>query len=103
MWNHCKVEQAERASKRPMFNDANNEEYCVVMLEDIDEVLKMMRIEEEPSIDDETQPIETFATFESATGFKGFGALLNIVLDIDDQLFCSDVQTEVGQMYDELR
>ena len=34
-------------------DDANSEEYCVVMLEDVDEVLETMRIEEEPPIDDE--------------------------------------------------
>ena len=50
----------------------------------------------------EIQPIETFVEFESATDFKGFEALHNIVLDIDDQLLCSNVQTEAGQMYDEL-
>ena len=51
----------------------------------------------------EIQPTETFARSESATGFKGFGALHIIVLNIDDQLLCADVQTELGQMYDELR
>ena len=35
--------------------------------------------------------------------FKGFEALHNIVHDIDDQLLCSDVQMEVGHMYDVLR
>ena len=45
----------------------------------------------------------TFAKFESATDFKGFEALHNIVLGIDVQLRCSDVQTEAGQMYDELQ
>ena len=39
---------------------------------------------------------------ESATDFKGFEALHNTVLDIDDQLLCANVQTEVGHMYDEL-
>ena len=34
-------------------DDANNEEYYVVMLEEVDEVLETMRIEEEPPIDDE--------------------------------------------------
>ena len=72
-------------------HDANNEEYCVVMLENVDEVL-----------DEEIQPIETFAKYESVTDFKGFEALHNIVLGIADQLLCSDVQMEVGQMYDEL-
>ena len=46
---------------------------------------------------------ETFVEFESATDFKGFEALHNTVLDIADQLLCSDVQTKVGQMYAELR
>ena len=84
-------------------DDTNNKEYCVIMLEDVDEVLKMMRIEEKSLIDDEIQPIKTFVEFESATDFKGFEALHNIVLDIDDQSLCSDVQTEIVQMYDELR
>ena len=82
---------------------ANNEEYCVVMLEDVDEVMKTMGIEEEPPIKDEFQLIETFVVSESAANFKGFEALHNIVLDIDNQLYCSDVQTEVGQIYDELQ
>ena len=77
-------------------NDANIEEYHVVMLEDIDEVLETLRIEEPPPIDDEIQPIKTLVECESATGFKGFVALHNNVLDIDDQSLCSDVQLEVG-------
>ena len=32
--------------------------------------------------------------------FPGIG-LHNIILDIDDQLLCSDAQIEVGHMYDE--
>ena len=34
-------------------DDANNEEYCVVVLERVDEVLETMQIEGEPLIDDE--------------------------------------------------
>ena len=49
------------------------------------------------------QPIETFAESESATNFKGFEVLHSIVIDIDNQLLCFDVQTEVGQIYDEVR
>ena len=41
-------------------DDANNEEYCVAILEDVDEVLRMMQIKEEPLINDEIQPIKTF-------------------------------------------
>ena len=47
-------------------------------------------------IDDKIPPTETFVESESATNFKGFEALYNNVLDIDDQLLCSDVQMEVG-------
>jgi hypothetical protein len=50
----------------------------------------------------EIQPIKTLAEYQSATNFKGFEALHNTALDIDDQLLCSDVQMEAGQMYDEL-
>ena len=73
------------------------------MLEDFDEVLETMLIEEEPPIDDEIELIKTFIEDESATNFKGFEALHNIILDIDDQLLCSNVQIEVGHMYDNLR
>ena len=51
----------------------------------------------------EIQPIEALVEFESATDFEGFEALHNIVLDVEDQLLCSNVQTEDGQMYDELQ
>jgi hypothetical protein len=44
----------------------------------------------------------TFVESESVTDFKGFEALHSIVLDIDDQLLCFDVQTEARHMYDEL-
>ena len=64
----------------------------------------MMWIEEEPPINDKIQPIKTIIESGSATGFKGFEALHNIVLDIDvDQSLYFEVQTEVGHMYDELR
>ena len=47
--------------------------------------------------------IGTFVESDSATDFKGFEALHNNVLDIDDQLLCPNVQTEVEHMYDKLR
>ena len=80
-------------SKWATFDDANNEDWCVVVLEDVDGVMETMQNEEGPPIDDEIQRIETFVEFKSATDFKVFEALHNIVLDIDDQLLCSDVQT----------
>lgn len=41
--------------------------------------------------------------YGSATDFKGFEALHGALLNIGDQLLCSDVHMEVEQMYDELR
>ena len=73
------------------------------MLKDVDEVLETMLTEEEPPLNDEIQPIETFVEFESATDLKGFETLHNIILVINDQFLCSDVQTKAGQMYDELQ
>ena len=49
----AKLSKLNAPSKRVAFNDANNEECYVVMLEDVDEVLETMGIEEEPPIDDE--------------------------------------------------
>ncbi len=69
----------------------------------IQKVVETMRIEEEPPIDDEIQPIETFVESKSAADFKGFETLHNIVLNIDDQLLCSNGRMEVWQLYDELR
>ena len=44
-------------------------------------------------IDDEIQLNKTVVEYEGATDFKGSKALHNTILDIDDQLLCSDVQT----------
>ena len=51
----------------------------------------------------EAQRCEIIVEYESATDFKGIEALPKTVLDIDDQLLCSDVQTETELMYDELQ
>ena len=59
--------------------------------------------EGEPPINDDIQLIKTFAEYGSATDFKGFEALHATVLDLDDHLLCSDVQTEVGHTYNELQ
>ena len=64
--------------------------------------METMRIDEEPPINDEIQPFKTFAECRSATDLKDLKALHKIVFDVDDQLLFSDVQTDVGQMYDEM-
>ena len=51
----------------------------------------------------EAQRCEIIVESESATNFKGIEALQRIVRDIDDQLLCSDVQTEAEPIYSELR
>ena len=77
--------QTRRKSICLNIEDAINEEYYVVMLEDVGEVLETMQIEKEPPMDGKIEPIETFAESENATNFKDFEALHVIVLDIDDQ------------------
>ena len=52
--------ELEEMSGFKYIDDANNEEYCVVMLEDVDEVLEIKQTEEEPPIYDKIQPIKTF-------------------------------------------
>ena len=78
-------------------------EYCVVRSEDVNEFVEMMRIEEEPPIIDEIWPIKTFVEYEIVTDFQSFEILQNIIIDINKQLLCSNGQTKVGQMYDELQ
>ena len=51
----------------------------------------------------EIQHVQTFAESESAIDFEGFEVLHSIVLDIDNQLLCFNVQTQAEQTYDELQ
>ena len=55
----------------------------------------------ENDVNDEIELPEKFVESKSVTNFKDFEALHIIVLDMDDQLLCSDVQMEVGKMFDE--
>ena len=96
MWNHCKVEQAKCAEQAGSVRWCKQWRILCCYDEDVDEVLEMMWSKEEPPIDDEIQATKTFGEFESVIDFKGFEALHIIVLNIKDQLLCSDVQTEVG-------
>ena len=63
-YRQCSIVRKETSRFFLNVNDANIEEYRVVILEDIDEVLEMMRIEEAPPIDDEIQSIETLVECE---------------------------------------
>ena len=67
--------------------DINNKEYCVVVLEGVDEVLETVRIEEEKPIDDEIQPIKTFFEFESAIDFKALKLYTTLSLTSSTKCF----------------
>ena len=89
MWEHCKVEQAERVKQAGTFDDTNNEEYCDVMLEDVDEVMKTMRIEEEPLVDDEIQHAEKFhlyTTLSSTPTTNCFAPMFKCMMNCDNSL-----------------
>ena len=47
----------------------------------------------------EIQPIETFVEHESAIDFRGFEALHNVVLDIDDNRFAPMFKRKVDIQY----
>ena len=65
--------------------------------------LEMMHIEEEPPIDDEIQPIKAFMDLKVLPTSKVLKLYTTLSSTPIDQLLCHDVQTEAGQMYDELR
>jgi len=76
-------------------NNENNEEFATIVLEDIEELLEMMKIAEKNLDDDNDDDILTFQASNSGLGntivFKGFESLYKQVVDIKDQLLCSKV------------
>ena len=97
MWNHCKVEQAKRTKQAGVgigvWSQGRHHPESLGQSGEHIVTAHLLR-----------ELIETFVEYESAIDFKGFEALHNIVLDINEQLFCYDVQTEVVKhMYDELQ
>ena len=92
-----------QASGQRSMTQITYEEYCVVMLEDVDEVFTNDANRWRSTCQWRSPTYrETFES-KNVTDFKGFEALHNTFVDIDDQLLCSEVQTEARQMYDELR
>jgi hypothetical protein len=94
MRNHCKVEQAERIEQAGVGARVWSQwRHHPESLGQSGECIATNHLLQEP--------IETFVESENANDFKGFEALYNIVLDIDNQLLYSDVQMEVVKhMYD---
>ncbi len=88
-------------------DDENSEEFATVVLEDVEELLGTMKIVEENLDDDNDDDILTSQVSGSGLGnivvFKGFESLYKQVVDIEDQLFCFEVQEEAKETFDDLR
>jgi hypothetical protein len=76
-------------------------------LEDVEELLETMKIAEENLDDDNDDDILTSQMSDLGLGntvvFKGFESLYKQVVDIEDQLLCSEVQEEVEETFNDLR
>jgi hypothetical protein len=88
-------------------DDENSEEFATPVLEDIEELLETMKIAEENLDDDNDDDILTSQASGSGLGntvvFKGFESLYKQVVDIEDQLLCSEVREEAEETFDDLR
>jgi hypothetical protein len=88
-------------------DDENNEEFATAVLEEVEELLETMKIAEENLDDDNDDDILTSQASGSGLGnivvFKGFESLYKQVVDIEDQLFCSEVREEAEEIFDDLR
>ncbi len=88
-------------------DDENSEKFAAAVLEDIEELLGMMKIVEENLDNDNDDDILTSQASGSGLGntvvFKGFESVYKQVVDIEDQLLCSEVQEEVEETFDDLR
>jgi len=88
-------------------DDENSEEFATAVLEDVEELLGTMKIAEENLDNDNDDDILTSQASSSGLGntvvFKGFESLYKQVVDIEDQLLCSEVQEEAEETFDDLR
>jgi len=88
-------------------NDENSENFAAAVLEDVEELLEMMKIVEENLDDDNDDDILTSQASDSGLGntvvFKGFDSLYKQVVDIEDQLFYFEVREEVEETFNDLR
>ena len=67
------------------------------MLEDVDEVLETVQIEEEPPIDDEIQPIETFVESKSATDFTALKLYTTLTLTSTTNCFAMTFKQKLNK------
>jgi len=85
-------------------DDESNEEYVAAVLEDVEELLELMKINEARFDEDNdvNQP-EQIVKSQDRVEFHGFESLYKQILDIEDQLLCSNVQTEAEEAFDDLK
>jgi hypothetical protein len=85
-------------------DDESNEEYATAMLEDIEELLESMKINEAGFDEDSdvNQP-EQIVESHDRVKFHGFESFYKQILDIEDQLLCSNVQTKAEEAFDNLK
>jgi hypothetical protein len=88
-------------------DDENSEKFTAAVLEDVEELLGTMKITEENLDDDNDDDILTSQASGLGLGntveFKGFESLYKQVVDIEDQLLCSEVREEAEETFDDLR
>ncbi len=88
-------------------DDENNEEFATAVLEDVEKLLETMKIAKANLDDDNGDDILTFQASGLGLGntivFKGFESLYKQVVDIEDQLLCSEVREEAEETFNDLR
>jgi hypothetical protein len=88
-------------------DDENSEKFAVVVLEDIEELLETMKIAEENLDDDNDDDILTSQASDLGLGntivFKGFESLYKQVVDIEDQLLCSEVEEKAEETFNDFK
>ncbi len=85
-------------------DDESNEKYAVAVLEDVEELLESMKINE-TGLDEDSDVNQPKEIVESQDGveFHGFESLYKQILDIEDQLLCSNIQIEAEKAFDDLK
>ncbi len=85
-------------------DDESNEEYVVAVLEDVEKLLESMKINEVGFDEDkDVNQLEQIVESQDRVEFHGFESLYKKILDIEDQLLCSNVQTEAKEAFDDLK
>jgi hypothetical protein len=84
-------------------DDEDNEKYATTVLEDVEELLEMMKIVETTMDDDgNVNTQELNVGLENEVIFQGFDSLYKHVLNIKDQLICLEVQTKAEETFNDL-